>query len=159
MVLKLIVAFPRSRSVLVISVPLRGYGFEIKDKVEGYGAVTNNFRPLAGIWFWNNGKIHLDKGFNRRFPSPCGDMVLKYQQSEGLRYWYSLYFRPLAGIWFWNLIKKHSNLLQRCNFRPLAGIWFWNNGNWRKSIQENAISVPLRGYGFEIRHHWNLIYP
>ena len=57
------------------SVPLRGYGFEISSK-----------------------KIKVEV-LGKMFPSPCGDMVLKFASkviaSEGY-----ICFRPLTGIWF-----------------------------------------------------------
>ena len=36
---------------LDVSVPLRGYGFEMSDKFEDKAAKQEGFRPLAGIWF------------------------------------------------------------------------------------------------------------
>ena len=48
----------RKRSILTVSVPLRGCGFEIKD-----GFMINEFRG--------------------KFPSPCGDVVLKSGRRRG----------------------------------------------------------------------------
>ena len=158
-----------------VSVPLRGCGFEISRSNSTSGwEVGGGFRPLAGMWFWND--MPKDRiGSFVRFPSPCGDVVLKFlfiptswkSRRRG--------FRPLAGMWFWNYWKEivyeqicrvvsvplrgcgFEISLKRCmtvsfrSFRPLAGMWFWNNVPvWGESAQ-CVVSVPLRGCGFEIK--------
>ena len=57
-----------------VSVPLRGYGFEIMG------------------WYI----IRKDR---KMFPSPCGDMVLKFTTKMTTMILLRS-FRPLAGIWF-----------------------------------------------------------
>ena len=85
---------------------------------------SNCFRPLAGIWFWN-----LSTEFSVDPKAYC--------------------FRPLAGIWFWNnYLWMHDG--QWACFRPLAGIWFWNSIHIKFCTDITIVSVPLRGYGFEI---------
>ena len=134
-----------------VSVPLRGYGFEI---------MPSSFK-CCFHFLW--------------FPSPCGDMVLKYGMQPLCRADLRSSFRPLAGIWFWNStsmmlkdafsavsvplrgygfeIMKFAvkNIKNAVCFRPLTGIWFWNlRKRSRSKCTTITVSVPLRGYGFEI---------
>ena len=61
---------------MLVSVPLRGYGFEIDILVADYN--------MSGT-----------------FPSPCGDMVLKLWSKQIIMPRpVAIRFRPLAGIWF-----------------------------------------------------------
>ena len=39
------------RLLVIVSVPLRGYGFEMIKAVERSFSIERCFRPLAGIWF------------------------------------------------------------------------------------------------------------
>ena len=57
------------------------------------------------------------------FPSPCGDMVLKYDTDRGglSRDEVSV---PLRGYGFEMLRTALSLRLGDSGFRPLAGIWF-----------------------------------
>ena len=80
-----------------VSVPLRGYGFEMLGiwlcEVTPVVSV-----PLRGYGFEMGKFVTKDMPF-AVFPSPCGDMVLKYD----LEAWFvplDKSFRPLAGIWF-----------------------------------------------------------
>ena len=57
-----------------------------------------------------------------KFPSPCGVLVLKWQ--NGLLYTY------VTG-----------------GFRPLAGFWFLNPPPMTRYRDANRVSVPLRGSG------------
>ena len=87
-------------------------------------SVYECFRPLTGIWFWNRNRRHPQRS-DPWFPSPYGDMVLKYVTSK------------------WEKPEYES-------FRPLTGIWFWNSLPWHLWHALGRVSVPLRGYGFEI---------
>ena len=71
---------------MFVSVPLRGCGFEMIPIFlkEEY---IMCFRPLARMWFWNLCRAS-DYIVRVRFPSPCGDVVLKYCS--------------LVDFWFWN---------------------------------------------------------
>ena len=84
-----------------VSVPLRGYGFEI---------IANEETPSA---------------FNG-FPSPCGDMVLKFRRGE---------------------IKAHETKMVSV---PLRGYGFEIVDIAYRTQNDFIVSVPLRGYGFEI---------
>ena len=122
-----------------VSVPLRGYGFEIARillwkrsrwsvsvPLRGYGfEIVNATSPNTFKWKW--------------FPSPYGDMVLKFKDMIVV-----VSFRP-------------------CGFRPLTGIWFWNFQTLFTFLMAfGAVSVPLRGYGFEIpkeiQCYWNFFH-
>ena len=105
-----------------VSVPLRGYGFEI-------------------------GEFCVCHGKYEKFPSPCGDMVLKssdvklheflYKVSVPLR-GYGFEIRriplqttlsqpvsvPLRGYGFEIKTKTIKTVVSTLSFRPLAGIWF-----------------------------------
>ena len=51
MVLKLDYGAGKHARFGMVSVPLRGYGFEIQTSTAGNFAWAKGFRPLAGIWF------------------------------------------------------------------------------------------------------------
>ena len=85
----------------MVSVPLRGYGFEIKNDLPEYYKSTV-------------------------FPSPYGDMVLKYPCRMTCLV-YSLVSVPLRGYGF----EIHT-------------------GGGRYGQLAEDVSVPLRGYGFEM---------
>ena len=108
----------------IVSVPLRGYGFEIYQRFRQWRGAHGVSVPLRGYGF-EILLCFLLKGGRKTFPSPCGDMVLKWQYI-------------------------HVNRLWARRFRPLAGIWFWNNQRIRGWHRSTRVSVPLRGYGFEI---------
>ena len=88
--------------VYEVSVPLRGYGFEIVDACLLASLVQTVSVPLRGYGFeirWNSGNVNSDRivsvplrgyGFEimeitkdyllrEVFPSPCGDVVLKLE--------------------------------------------------------------------------------
>ena len=44
-------AYSLKRIIFLVSVPLRGYGFEIASKIHYPYQTLQGFRPLAGIWF------------------------------------------------------------------------------------------------------------
>ena len=98
MVLKLsmVGSYLASRSV---SVPLRGYGFEIR-----------NLRPVT-------------TPSPKTFPSTCGDMVLKCTSHlfALLRDAVSV---PLRGYGFEICVLPEERMIYYESFRPLAGIWF-----------------------------------
>ena len=81
-----------------ISVPLRGYGFEMTDS--------------------NGLKVNPPK-----FPSPCGDMVLKWILGITPEVLISTVSVPLRGYGF-EIIGVEVVLAIVSSFRPLAGIWF-----------------------------------
>ena len=85
-----------------VSVPLRGYGFEILTKKRSFGGTTEIVSvPLRGYGF----EISIKEAFAvaaQSFPSPYGDMVLKFRMSWYQLWWILYCFRPLTGIWFWN---------------------------------------------------------
>ena len=61
----------------LVSVPLRGYGFEISEQIQRLKALMEVSVPLRGYGFeimdaWMSYWDNLEE-----FPSPCGDMVLK----------------------------------------------------------------------------------
>ena len=77
MVLKFSCFKKRTSACGGVSVPLRGYGFEIRlnPKIGGAGGATVSV-PLRGYGF----EIYdEDDDYDpvEEFPSPCGDMVLK----------------------------------------------------------------------------------
>ena len=180
--------------------PLAGIWFWNNECSIGVFDCRWGFRPLAGIWFWNNAQLFQvlfsflmvsvplrGYGFEIwhaavvscrseiKFPSPCGDMVLKFHFND-VKGCFFCCFRPLAGIWFWNggwfredfqngtlvsvplrgygfEIMKFAvkNIKNAVCFRPLTGIWFWNlRKRSRSKCTTITVSVPLRGYGFEI---------
>ena len=87
-------------------------------------------------------------GFSSQFPSPCGVLVLK---SVPLRDTYplALGFRPLAGFWFLNryvvpLVEDFMHI----GFRPLAGFWFLNSRRSRVPSRLHRCFRPLAGFWF-----------
>ena len=140
---------PKRKSLTAkVSVPLRGYGFEMRVAAIARGKEKKGFRPLAGIWFWNLPFImKLNKAF--MFPSPCGDMVLKWfsDEWEWRSGWVSV---PLRGYGFeiLELIcfpNREKEFPSPCGDMVLKFI----------AVLEGyallaKVSVPLRGYGFEI---------
>ena len=61
---------------LVCAVPLRGCGFEIR-----------------------SADLTIAERLRMEFPSPCGDVVLKYDRIKFIKVYFDG-FRPLAGMWF-----------------------------------------------------------
>ncbi len=77
-----------------------------------------------------------------------GYLKLKMDINLAKAFWEG--FRPLAGIW---LSKTYLHIV--CNqesntsFRPLAGIWLSKTLYVQEWLtQRNAVSVPLRGFGY-----------
>ena len=103
MVLKLCAKTNGEASATIVSVPLRGYGFEM-------------FLPQQ----WSQSR--------RVFPSPCGDMVLKLLLLRSLMYVFYKEFPSPCG----DMVLKYSLTITLLSFVC------------------NMVSVPLRGYGFEI---------
>ena len=84
------------------SVPLRGCGFKISS-MKMLMALTSRACivsvPLRGCGF----KIICPKSFTlsfSAFPSPCGDVVLKFFAKSMRMSFCREGFRPLAGMWF-----------------------------------------------------------
>ena len=89
------------RNYVYVSVPLRGCGFEI---------------------------VHKEMEFSNihEFPSPCGDVVLKY-----------------------STVSMHRRKLKLVSV-PLRGCGFEIMSLRAASVRMKVVSVPLRGCGFEI---------
>ena len=87
----------RGRLGLRVSVPLRGCGFEIQGWRHGGDHEDRVSVPLRGCGFEMEKILRFNACFG--FPSPCGDVVLKYWLS--IKGWAADEgFRPLAGMWF-----------------------------------------------------------
>ena len=109
----------------IVSVPLRGYGFEIilLEPTRKLSIIVSV--PLRGYGFEILCCVCLDSLV--LFPSPCGDMVLK---------------SPVALSYAANVINGVSVPLRGYGFEILLGC--------RRQKRRVFVSVPLRGYGFEI---------
>ena len=81
-----------------VSVPLRGCGFEIIRNPRTNRLVYMFPSPCGDMVLKFNVSAVVDAGLSE-FPSPCGDMVLKLSWLITFITWLTS-FRPLAGIWF-----------------------------------------------------------
>ena len=105
---------------------MRGYGFEISERFTEHGLHRTVSVPLRGYGFemptQNKSSLYYVYGF----PSPCGDMVLKSP-----------------------LIRKE--LVVYCAFpSPCGDMVLKLRLACCADGEEQFVSVPLRGYGFEI---------
>ena len=77
MVLKSCVLQKGAREAGTVSVPLRGYGFEITRRQTSQAVFAQKVSvPLRGYGF-EMMKCYPDGSYRGQFPSPYGDMVLK----------------------------------------------------------------------------------
>ena len=108
----------------LVSVPLRGYGFEMNEK-ELETLKVSLFPSPCGDMVLKSCSISCCPAALRWFPSPCGDMVLKFaavipEAAIGTKMFPSPYEDMVL-----KLLQKGSDLNdERTRFRPLAGIWF-----------------------------------
>ena len=128
--------------------PLAGFWFL---NAHGDGAKPHGFdcfRPLAGFWFLNT-STSTGARCSRKFPSPCGVLVLKYDVEAIKRHEKYSSFRPLAGFWFLNLRTAATCAIAAVGFRPLAGFWFLN-AEIQRLLQERYPDGfrPLAGFWF-----------
>ncbi len=87
-------------SYVHVSVPLRGYGFEIPQKRNCCASKKLSVSvPLRGYGFEIFKKSVLPPK-DKLFPSPYGDMVLKLLEIDVFGFFFERSFRPLTGIWF-----------------------------------------------------------
>ena len=154
--------------------PLTGIFFWNRRKHSMRGMFAS-FRPLTGIFFWNRSENYRSWGW-KKFPSPYGDIFLKFADRYilyicliasfpspygdiFLKYWsvpqshkYSNRFPSPYGDIFLKCAGENNyrNYCEAC-FRPLTGIFFWNHEYWQIiPWLLQGVSVPLRGYFFEI---------
>ena len=134
-----------------VSVPLRGYGFEICSSRTVWDHREPVSVPLRGCGFEINFSQRRARNSRAQFPSPCGDVVLKYALRLILWFLFGLKFPSPCGDVVLKLIVFHSERRRvPCSFRPLAGMWFWNHPEDVAEAALLMVSVPLRGCGFEI---------
>ena len=85
----------------LVSVPLRGFGYETTTKTyrfsEQFGLEVSV--PLRGFGYETGGHAYPVWFGDFRFPSPCGDLVMKRINVAGINPVLDSCFRPLAGIW------------------------------------------------------------
>ena len=86
-------------SELLVSVPLRGCGFEIHDQP-----------PLYRV-------LH-------QFPSPYGDVVLKFEEYKDGILVNRIVSVPLRGCGFEIKNDENNAFWNNVSFRPLTGMWF-----------------------------------
>ena len=79
---------------------MRGYGFEIEMNNMNNLPINKVSVPLRGYGFEIVVEVQYSYVDARAFPSPCGDMVLKFRSWRTERLFVRAGFRPLAGIWF-----------------------------------------------------------
>jgi len=83
----------------VYAVPLRGCGFEIQFVCPQQLVFSTFPSPCGDVvlkWY----EVHLTPALAEiEFPSPCGDVVLKFMATK-MDSTISRGFRPLAGMWF-----------------------------------------------------------
>ena len=85
------------RSPLPVSVPLRGCGFEILEiKNANIFIIPNVSVPLRGCGFEIIGTYYHNVIKYDMFPSPCGDVVLKFNQTLSTRT-HNIVSVPLRG--------------------------------------------------------------
>ena len=84
-----------------VSVPLRGCGFEISPTSDETLKREFVSVPLRGCGF-EIGIRGAPSSDIQVFPSPYGDVVLKFLLFSLRAGYFSTSFRPLAGMWFWN---------------------------------------------------------
>ena len=72
-----------------------------------YSPRWDSFRPLAGFWFLKNHRRPCTKGGRKRFPSPCGVLVLKWKTTQPYR-WPMRCFRPLAGVPYLSFPRRYG---------------------------------------------------
>ena len=109
----------------MVSVPLRGYGFEIVQigfRRRIYNEVSV---PLRGYGFEILAAGVLKESNREGFPSPYGDMVLKFYLARKIRVRTRMFPSP------------YGDMVLKCLYRMRLRSGF-------------RVSVPLRGYGFEM---------
>ena len=107
-----------------VSVPLRGYGFEILKK-DLLCSQVEQFPSPCGDMVLKFSAYCRNMNMQKEFPSPCGDMVLKLYHADYQCDTPHQVSVPLRGYGF-----------ESCGIRGWA--------------HPRLVSVPLRGYGFEI---------
>ena len=68
----------------MVSVPLRGYGFEITNNSIYHRSIANTFPSPYGDMVLKLGGFTMNKKNVSEFPSPYGDMVLKSLRWDAL---------------------------------------------------------------------------
>ena len=84
------------------------------------------------------------------FPSPCGDMVLKFLKEETIPWRFVIVSVPLRGYGFEMARWYKRTLPIHIVSVPLRGYGFEIQVNVSVTYAYHMVSVPLRGYGFEI---------
>ena len=129
-----------------VSVPLRGYGFEI------FKALPNMrfFQfpsPCGGVVLkWaNNLALYPHK---EKFPSPCGDVVLKWRRYDRDRLKVWRFPSPCGDV----VLKlcRDSGLCRASTFPSPCGDVVLKSPTAVQSSDIGSVSVPLRGCGFEM---------
>ena len=116
-----------SASARRVSVPLRGCGFEMLHDMTGDNGLTVHVSvPLRGCGFEIDAGCHIVKVHVIEFPSPCGDVVLKFSDAQ-------------REVTTWQVVSV-----------PLRGCGFEIVWEYVCTEGEVFVSVPLRGCGFEI---------
>ena len=130
---------------------MRGYGFEIED-YELFRILAIVSVPLRGYGFEMTPNKQIQET-RQQFPSPYGDMVLKYCGKIAVSSIVRVVSVPLRGYGFEIFFEK---IVKGADFGtvsvPLRGYGF--EITVRSSYRHifYTVSVPLRGYGFEIHH-------
>ena len=133
MVLKSYEAIKRADVNKIVSVPLRGCGFEIDQKCKHLHHPQRVSVPLRGCGFEMICLAELMARMPKGFPSPCGDVVLK-----------------------WDISTRDGNITKIVSV-PLRGCGFEMRQVVLLSPQLLSVSVPLRGCGFEILASGSLV--
>ena len=90
----------------IVSVPLRGFCFSTRKMKMTYIMISESFRPLTGILFFNACKDCTDVMKYTEFPSPYGDFVFQPGSCWANNRSLAESFRPLTGILFFNAISQ-----------------------------------------------------
>ena len=135
----------------MVSVPLRGMGWESTGAEIVMRRAMNSFRPLAGNGLGKSARKAKNVVTSLGFPSPCGEWVGKectrnsqYERIGGVSV-------PLRGMGWES--RAHGILFageKKPKFPSPCGEWVGKDQTQQSSEAFNRfVSVPLRGMGWE----------